>query len=54
MGETEVRPEGFTKIVRNTFPEPMMAAVGMLPGTRHRKRQYVLPPVCTNRAAKSL
>jgi hypothetical protein len=28
-------PEKVAKVIRNTFPEPIIAAVGMLPGTSH-------------------
>jgi hypothetical protein len=45
-------PEKVAKIIRNTFPEPVIAAVGMLPGSRHRK-SHVYHPCVPIRAAKA-
>jgi len=45
-------PDQVAEIIRNTFPEPVVAAVGMLPGTSHRK-SHVYHPCVPIRAAKA-
>src|SRR5688572_17858892 len=45
-------PEKVAKIIRNTLPEPVVAAVRMLPRSRHRK-SHVYHPCVPMRAAKA-
>ena len=45
-------PDQVAKIIRNTLPEPVVAAVGMFPGTRHRK-SHLYHPCVPIRAAKA-
>jgi hypothetical protein len=45
-------PDQVAKVIRNTFPEPVKAAIRMLPGSRHRK-SHVYRPYVPIRAAKA-
>jgi hypothetical protein len=45
-------PEKVAQVIRNTLPEPVVAAVRMLPGSRHRK-SHVYHPCVPIRAAKA-